>query len=72
MVRFILSVLGWAMIVIGGVEVLFEFFRATQFEGNQLPGFRYDNMGNGFVNMALGAIMLGIEELLKRTDGKKE
>ena len=77
MIRVILSWLGWAFIVVG----LFNLFEGF---GNMFIGFTNDTIPKvqyglyktdfnyGFYQVALGAIMVGVYQLLIKSDKKEE
>lgn len=74
MIRFILKWLGYAFIVFGAFQVVFELFsysqayQALQQDALELFTARLDDMGIGLANVACGAIMVGIHELLIKAD----
>lgn len=74
MIRFILKWLGYAFLAFGACQVVFELFsysqayQALQQDALELFTARLDDMGVGLANVACGAIMVGIHELLIKAD----
>ena len=75
MIRFILKWLGYAFIAFGAVQVvleLFYYFQAYQvLQQDPLTLFtaaRLKGMGVGLANVAFGAIMVGVYEILVKAD----
>tara|TARA_B100000900_G_C20296703_1_gene600472 strand:+ start:140 stop:400 length:261 start_codon:yes stop_codon:yes gene_type:complete len=77
MIRVILSWLGWAFIVVGLFN-LFEGFgnMFIGFTNDTIPkaqfGFYKTDFNYGFYKVALGAIMVGVYQLLIKSDKKEE
>ena len=86
MIRVILSWLGWAFIAFGLLEIAFEIFVMFNVQADTVnstdearkEAFTYlqynrsDKLGNGFVNLAMGAIMVGVYQLLMKSDEKEK
>ena len=74
MIRFILKWLGYAFLAFGAYQVVFELFsysqayQALQQDALKLFTARLDDLGIGLANVACGAIMVGIHELLIKAD----
>ena len=82
MIRVILSWLGWAFIAVGLLEIAYEIYVMLSVNADirgsteqarmeaiaYLQKARSEKLGNGFVNLALGAIMVGIYQLLIKAD----
>lgn len=74
MIRFILKWLGYGFIAFGALQIAFELFsysqayQALQQDALELFTERLDDMGVGLANVACGAIMVGIYELLIKAD----
>ena len=74
MIRLILKWLGYAFIVFGTFQVVFELFSYSQAyqalpqDALELCTARLDDRGVGLANVACGAIMVGIHELLIKAD----
>ena len=74
MIRFIIKWLGYAFIVFGAFQVVFELYsysqayQALQQDALELFTARLDDMGVGLSNVACGAIMVGVYELLIKVD----
>ena len=85
MIRFILKWLGYAFIAFGLLEIAYELFINLRVMGEVSGGAeqvraealkylngRLDKLGDGFVNLALGAIMVGVYQLLIKSDEKEK
>ena len=76
MIRVILSWLGWAFIAFGLLEIAYETFVLLQSEIakddviSSWPRSKF--FGRGFSNIALGAIMVGVYQLLIKSDEKEK
>ena len=82
MIRVILSWLGWAFIAFGSLEIAYEIYvmlsvtadTANSTEQARAEAWKYlqearsEQLGNGLVNLALGAIMVGVYQLLIKAD----
>ena len=81
MIRFILKWLGYTFIAFGLLEIAYELFINLRVIGEVSGGAdqvraealkylngRLDRFGDGFVNLALGAIMVGVYQLLIKAD----
>ena len=82
MIRVILSWLGWAFIAFGLLEIAYEIYvmlsvtadTANSTEQARAEAWKYlqearsEQLGNGLVNLALGAIMVGVYQLLIKAD----
>lgn len=86
MIRVILSWLGWAFIAFGLLEIAFEIYVMLSVQADTvnstdearkeaftyLHNTRSEKLGNGFVNLAFGAIMIGVYQLLIKSDEKEK
>ena len=81
MIRVILSWLGWVLIAFGLLEIAYELFvnisvmaevsggsEQAKADGLLFLNKRLDKFGDGIVNLALGAIMVGVYQLLIKAD----
>ena len=82
MIRVTLSWLGWAFIAFGSLEIAYEIYvmlsvtadtanstdQARAESWKYLQEARSEQLGNGLVNLALGAIMVGVYQLLIKAD----
>lgn len=81
MIRVILSWLGWVLIAFGLLEIAYELFvnisvmaevsggsEQARSDGLLFLNKRLDKFGDGIINLALGAIMVGIYQLLIKAD----
>ena len=81
MIRVILSWLGWAFIAVGLLEIAYEIYvmvsvnadtrgstDQTRMEALKYLNGRLGKFGDGFMNLALGAIMVGVYQLLIKAD----
>ena len=81
MIRIILSWLGWILIAFGLLEIGYELFvnlsvmaeisgssEQARADGLVFLNKRLDKFGDGVTNLALGAIMVGIYQLLIKSD----
>ena len=81
MIRVILSWVGWVLMAFGLLEIAYELFinikvmaevsgssEQARADGLLFLYKRLDKFGDGIVNLALGAIMVGIYQLLIKAD----
>ena len=82
MIRVILSWLGWAFIAFGLLEIAYEIYVMLDMQTQTInstekarkeaylywQNTRSEKLGNGFVNLAMGAIMVGVYQLLIKAD----
>ena len=74
MILFLLKWLGYAFIAFGAFQVAFELFsysqayQALQQDALELFTARLNDIGVGLANVAFGAVMVGIHELLIKAD----
>ena len=80
MIRVILSWLGWAFIVVGLLNLIDGFgnmfMTVTKETSTSIPqaqfGLYQTDFNYGFYQVALGAIMVGVYQLLIKSDKKEE
>ena len=80
MIRVILSWLGWAFIVVGILNLIDGFgnmfMTVTKETSTSIPqaqfGLYKTDFNYGFYKVALGAIMIGVYQLLIKSDKKEE
>ena len=85
MIRVILSWIGWVLIAFGMLEIAYELFinvkvmaevsggsGQTRADSLLFLNNRLDKFGDGIVNLALGAIMVGVYQLLTKSDEKEK
>ena len=85
MIRVILSWVGWLLIAFGLLEIAYELFinikvmaevsggsEQARADGLLFLNKRLDKFGAGIVNLALGAIMVGVYQLLIKSDEKEK
>jgi|9_EtaG_2_1085328.scaffolds.fasta_scaffold68336_2 hypothetical protein len=76
MIRVILSWLGWVFIAFGLAEVCFETYLLLQsgmLNDDVISAWpRSKFFGRGMSNIALGAIMVGVYQLLMKSDEKEK
>ena len=74
MIRFILKWLGYTFIAFGAFQVVFELFsysqayQALQQDALKLFTARLNDIGVGLANVAFGAVMVGVYEILVKAD----
>ena len=74
LIRFILLWLGWAFIIVGSAKVVYQLFIYSQMyqelqkDALKLFNSRLFGIRDGIVHLALGAIMVGVYELLLKAD----
>ena len=74
LIRFMLLWLGWAFIIVGSAEVIYQLFVYSQMyqelqkDALKLLTLRLFGIRDGIVHLALGAIMVGVYELLLKAD----
>ena len=74
LIRVILLWLGWAFIVIGSAEIIYQLFTYSQMyqelqkDALKLLNLRLSDIRDGLIHIALGAIMVGVHKLLMKGD----